>query len=110
MRDPVPDMKLVIALVVIAATAFVGYSLGKGRERLRNDDQYVYPFSQYSHHLRELVETQQFGELTNNIVLFDSKFNPSRDPRELQDAVLRILKLGKYYEDTNATRSTHGTP
>ncbi|SRR5258706_12985772 len=88
---------LVVFFAIIVAVGF-GYSLGESVNRLKNYDQYIYRFSQYSTHLRDLAEHQQIARLTNEVILFDERFNPRQDPGELQDVMLRILKLGKYYE------------
>jgi hypothetical protein len=91
-----------MALGAIIISACLGYSLGKGREKLQNYDQYVWRFSQYSGYIRGLAERKQIAELTNTVILFDTRFNARKDPHDLEDVVFQIFKLGKYYVDTNA--------
>src|SRR5882724_7574326 len=57
----------------LLASCALGYALGQGWERLRNYDQYVYRFSQYSRHLYDLAERQQITDLTNAVILFERK-------------------------------------
>jgi hypothetical protein len=92
----------VTALSVALAAAFCfGYAIGQVWERLRNYDQYVYQFSQCSRHFRELAEGGQVAELTNDVILFDRRFNASQRASDLQDAMLQVLKVGPYYPGTN---------
>jgi hypothetical protein len=97
----------ILATTLIAL--FLGYAIGFGWAGLVNYDQYVWRFSQYSGYIRGLAERQQIAELTNTVILFDSKFNPRKDPHDLQDAIFQIFKLGKYYVDTNAVTSTQAS-
>ncbi len=85
------------------ALLYLGYTVGQAWERLRNYDQYVYRFSQYSTHLRDLAEHQQIARLTNDVILFDSRFNPHQRASDLQDVMFQLLKVGPYYQDTNAS-------
>ena len=99
---------IVMSIVVIATAVFcysLGKSLGKGQERLRNYDQYIWRFSQYSACIRDLAERQQIVELTNTVIIFDTRFNARQNAHDLEDVVLQILRLGKYYVDTNAATS-----
>jgi len=99
-RSRQPGVRLVVILAALIVTSSLAYVFGTTWERLRNYDQFVYPFSLYSSHLRSLVEHQRMTELTNSIVLFDKAFGPRHDAGDLQDAVFRILKAGRYYEPT----------
>lgn len=83
-----------------------GYAIGESWERLRNYDAYVYRFSQYSTHLRKLVEQNHIPELTNDVLLFDRYFNPGQRASDLQNAMFQILKVGAY--STNAVRHRSG--
>ena len=97
-------IRLLAAFVAIAVAYCVGNAWGTAWERLKGYDQYVWRFSQYSTHLRGLAERQELTELTNNIILFDRKFNARQNANDLQDVVFQILKVGPYYqEETNST-------
>ena len=97
-----------LATVFIALLAVSAISLGFGEAwgRMIYYDQYVYPFSRISQHLSELAKFQKINELTNDVVLLDSKFNLHKTPDDLQDAMLQILKLDKNSKDTNVFNST----
>jgi len=82
------------------------FTLGMGWERLKNYDQYIYRFSQYSRHIRALAERNEIAQLTNAVILFDKKFYPRYNPEELEDALFRILKEGPYYEDDTTNQPT----
>ena len=49
-------VRLVIFLFSLLTACWFGYVLGTGFERMKNDDQYVFRFSQYSSYLRNLAE------------------------------------------------------
>ena len=68
-------VRFVTVLIIIVIAVSLAYSFGKGTERLRNYDRYIYPFSQYSSDLCDLVRQQNITELTNDVVLFDGRFN-----------------------------------
>lgn len=101
------------AFIAAILTAMIAFFLGCGEgatwEALKNYDQYVYHFSQYSRYLHQLVDQQQIAELTNDVVLFDRKFNQSQNPKDLQDVVFQILKVGPYYQETNSEASQAST-
>lgn len=101
-----------VMCVVIAITFFLGFLLGRSLENIQNYDRYVWRFSQYSTHLRQLVEQQKINELTNDIVIFDAKFNKHQDWHDLQDVTFQILRVGPYFQDTNTSEldtQTNGT-
>ncbi|HWV99694.1 MAG TPA: hypothetical protein VNZ64_08390 [Candidatus Acidoferrum sp.] len=92
-----------LAVVVAVAALFcLGIGVGSRYQKVVMYDQYVWRFSQYSKHLRTLAQSQQIAELTNAVISFDLRFNPRKDPRDLEDIVFQILKIGKYYEESNA--------
>ncbi len=70
-----------------------------------NYDQYVWRFSQYSRYIRGFAERQQIAELTNTVILFDTRFNARQDPHDLEDVIFQIFKVGKYNEDTNTAKT-----
>jgi len=103
-------VRFLAAFVAIAVAYSVGNAWGTAWERFRNYDQFVWRFSQYSTHLRGLAERQELTELTNNIILFDKKFNARQNANDLQDVVFQILKVGPYYqEETNSDTSLQTT-
>ena len=51
----------VVSLALILVACF-GYAIGQAWERLRNYDQYIWRFSQYSGYIRGLAERQQIAE------------------------------------------------
>jgi|ERR1035437_889238 hypothetical protein len=97
-------VRLLAVFVAIVLASYIGFGFGMGWEKLRCADTYIYRFGQYSAYLHGLVDHQQINELTNNIVLFDTKFQPHLyEPKVLEDTMFQILKLGPYYKpDTNA--------
>jgi len=97
-----------IVLAVLLAL-FIGVAIGWEYAGYLNYERYVWRFSQYSGYIRGLAERQQIGELTNTVILFDSRFNARQDPRDLEDVIFQIFKLGKYFDDTNAVISTQPT-
>jgi hypothetical protein len=103
-------VRLLTAFLTIAVAYSIGNAWGTAWERLKNYDQYIYNFSRYSKHIRELAEHQDLATLTNNIILFDTKFNAHQDAYDLQDAVWQVLKIGPYYrEETNALAALQPT-
>jgi hypothetical protein len=103
-------VRLFTAFAAVAVAYSVGNAWGTAWERLKNYDQYIYEFSQYSKYMRSLAERQELAELTNNIILFDTKFNSRQNAQDLQDVVSRILKVGPYYQEkTNAATLLHLT-
>jgi hypothetical protein len=101
----VPRVWLIVSLAAAVLAFCCGLKIGIGWADMRNGEFYVWRFSQYSSHLRALAEAQQITELTNAVILFDSRFNPRHDPYELQDTVFQVMKVGKYFTDTNAMPS-----
>jgi len=101
-------LRVTVVLVALATAVLVGYAVGRSWERLRNYDQYVYPFSECSRHFRELAERGEIAELTNDVVLFDRRFNPNQAASDLQDAMLQVLKAGPYYPGTNSASQRRG--
>lgn len=91
------------SLIGFVFAFWLGHGTGKSFERFRNYGQFVFPFSQYSKHLRGLVEANQVDELTNSVVLFDVRFNARQDPKDLQDVVMEIRGVGKYYKEEIVT-------
>jgi hypothetical protein len=87
--------------MTIAASCLLGYGMGASWERLANYDQYIYHFSQCSALFRSLAEQQKIGELTNDVILFDKRFNAKKDPKALQDVTYQLLQEGPYYQETN---------
>jgi hypothetical protein len=81
----------------IAALSF-GLQVGWSLANVRNQETYVWRFSQLSTYLRSFVQRQQIADLTNSILLFDAKFNGRQDYRDLENVVLEIAK---HFEDTN---------
>lgn len=103
-------IRLFAAFVGITLAFGVGNALDTSWERLKNYDQYIYHFAQYSRHPRGLAERQELAELTNNVILFDTKFGARQDARDLEDVVFQILKVGSYYqEETNNVSSPQAT-
>ncbi len=104
-------MKTSLAILIALVVGVVGFILGATWQNFRNYETYVYRFSQYSRHLHELVKEQQIEQLTNDIVLFDTRFIPHQDdPRQLEDVMFQILKLGPYYQsDTNKNVKVKGS-
>ena len=104
-----PLVRLLAATAALLISCSAAFYIGQGWERMRNYDQYVWRFSQYSRHIRGLAERQEISELTNAVILFDSRFYPRHDPKELQNVVWQILKIGPYYQG-QATNSTMSDP
>jgi hypothetical protein len=96
-------VRLLTVFATIVLASYIGFGFGTGWEKLRCADTYIYRFGQYSAYLHEMVDRQQINELTNNIVLFDTRFQPHQyEPKVLEDTMFQILKLGPYYKpDTN---------
>jgi hypothetical protein len=95
-------IRIIALSLALTGALGLGYLLGQTWERLRNYDQFVYRFSQYSSYLRNLAERQQIVQLTNDVVLFDHKFNPHQRASDLQDVMFQLLKVGPYYQTTNS--------
>jgi hypothetical protein len=77
---------------------------------MRYQDRYVYPFSLYSTHLRELVTSHQIDRLTNDIVAFDTSFNPHKNPDDLWSAVNRMLQNDSSSSTNSNQRLTKSRP
>lgn len=113
-------VRFVALLTASACFCYFGYGLGRGLERVRCYDSYIYWFSEYSAHLHTLVAENKFGELTNDIIVFDTKFTSHKDTQTLQDAMYDILKIGPYFQagtnaaavsqNTNSNANRHTTP
>ena len=82
----------VIAFIATVCCFFLCFILGVDWEKFRNYETCIYRFSLYSRHLHDLADHQQIGQLTNDIILFDNKFNAHQDPTELQDVMVQILR------------------
>ena len=101
-------VRIIIASVSLAGTACIGFHIGQAWERLRNYDQYVYRFGQYSSYLRQLAEHRDIAKLTNSVILFDKEFNPHQRASDLQDVMFKLMQLGPYYQGTNGTVGVTG--
>ena len=102
----IKDMKNAITAAIVSlgivAGLVIGFSLGQTRERLRCLDTHIYWFARYSEHLNELVEQQNYHQLTNDITLFEKRFKRHEaDPKALQDTMYQIMGAGPYYKGTN---------
>ena len=97
-------VRIVVTVVAVALASYIGFGFGSAWEKVRTMDTYGYWIGWYSSQLRYLAEHQQINELTNDIILFDSKFGPHQyDLKVLQDTMYEILKLGPYRTNDDAT-------
>jgi hypothetical protein len=91
---------MVVAVTVIALLGISAFGLGMGFEKYRYHEYYIFRFSQFSQHIATLAEQQRISELTNSVILFNQKFAAGTDPKALEDVVFEILKVGKYYSES----------
>ncbi len=98
-------VRIVATIASVLLALFIGFSIAWGWAALVNYDQYVWRFSQYSRYIRGFAERQQIAELTNTVILFDTRFNARQDPHDLEDVIFQIFKVGKYNEDTNTAKT-----
>jgi hypothetical protein len=92
-----PFFRVLALLLVCTIVGSLSYSLGKGREKLQYLDNQGYWFPRYAEYLNKLVEQNDLKQLTNDISLFESKYNRNNnDPMALQKVMYEILKLGPY--------------
>jgi len=104
------SVRILAAFAAIILACYVGFGFGVAWERLRTMDTYGYWIGQYSFHLHDLVEHQQINELTNDIVLFDTKFGPHQyEPKVLEDTMYQIMKLGPYRTNIDAAALPQST-
>jgi hypothetical protein len=95
-------IRVLLVLMALLVTSWIGFGVGCGWERKRCYDSHIYWFTEYSRHLRGLVEHKQLNELTNSVVVFDTRFRSHNDDRQvLQDVMYHILKLGPYYQSNS---------
>lgn len=100
-------VRLLTVFAALALSCYLGYGIGRGWERMSCYDTYIYWFSEYSTHLHDLVKEQKTNELTNTVVLFDTKWNSHKDAQTLQSVMYEILKVGPYSKTgTNAVPSS----
>ena len=102
-------IRILAAFIAIALACYIGFGFGSAWEKMRTMDTYGYWIGLYSSQLRDLAEHQQMNELTNDIILFDSKFGPHQyEPKVLEDTMYQIMKLGPY--STNLDAATLSSP
>jgi hypothetical protein len=100
-------IRLLATFTALVLFCYLGYGVGKAQERAWCYSSYVYWFSEYSTHLHDLVKEQKINELTNTVVLFDTKFSSHKDAQTLQSVMYEILKAGPYSQTgTNAVTSS----
>jgi hypothetical protein len=96
----------ILVVPIIFITGIAGLIVGVSWQSWRSYDQYIWRFSEYSTHLRELVEAQRIKELTNAIMVFDAKFSISHSPEDLEDAIFQLKGQGRYIVTrTNASNA-----
>jgi hypothetical protein len=84
--------RVAVVSVALIVTTTGGYYVGSSWQNIKNQEMYVWPFSRYSTALRVLAERGELATLTNNIIIFDSKFNAHQEPKDLEDAVETVLR------------------
>lgn len=84
--------KTFFCIFVFITVFSTGHYLGSMWESLKYQEQYIFQFSRYSVMLRSLAERQEISALTNAVIMFDEKFNPNHEARDLEEAVREILK------------------
>jgi len=99
--------RLIVSASLLVA-ACLGFYVGCQWQIVRDYETYVFPFSRYSWHLRDLAERQDLTALTNDIITFDKLFNARQNPNDLRDAVNKVFKYGKYFPlQTNNIETPH---
>ncbi len=107
-------VRLLATFAALVLFGYLGYEIGKAQEREWCYSSYVYWFSEYSAHLHNLVKEQRINALTNDVVLFNTRFSNHKDAKTLQNTMYEILKIGPYFRvNTNTdfsitTNSTRG--
>ena|SRR5689334_18348317 len=89
-----PSKTLIKAVSVLVGCG-ISFFLGVDWEKFREYETYVYHFSMYSRHLRSLSIQQNIRQLTNDVILFDEKFNSRQSPRDLHEVLIQMLKTSR---------------
>jgi hypothetical protein len=92
-------VKRILAILFLSLAVWfvvsLSISVGKAKERLRWYDNQVYWFTKYSEHLHQLADQRKIGQLTNDIIFFDARFQSNNvDGKVLQEIMYQILNLG----------------
>ena len=80
------------AILLAVVVGVVSATLGIAWQRSRFEDGQLYWFARYSEHLHDLVDQHRWNDLTNDIVVFDTKLRPKLyQSATVQDGMYQIL-------------------